>query len=94
MCAAILTVCHGAMLNHMNDLKLYLVLALTGLVVIFTLQNVVVVDIRFLFWSFSMSRALVIFFTLAIGVVIGWVLRGYLARKSEREARSASRPGR
>jgi len=78
----------------MNNLKLYLVLVLIGLVVVFTLQNVVVVDIRFLFWSFSMSRALMIFFTLAVGVIIGWLLRGHLARKSERESRGTSRAGR
>jgi len=77
----------------MNDLKLYLVLALIGLVVVFTLQNVVVVDIRFLFWSFSMSRALMIFFTLAVGVVIGWLLRGHLARKKDRETVAAPRSG-
>ncbi len=78
----------------MNDLKLYLVLALIALVLIFTVQNAVVVDIRFLFWSFSMSRALVIFFTLSIGVVVGWLLRGHLVRKKEREAAAVRRTDR
>jgi putative membrane protein len=54
--------------------KLVISLILAGLAVLFIIQNVTVVDIRFLFWTLSMSRALLMFFILAIGIVIGWTL--------------------
>ena len=49
-------------------------ICLIGLVVIFVLQNTQVVDVRFLFWTISMSRALMIFGTLVIGLIGGWLL--------------------
>ena len=54
--------------------KLVISLVLAGLAVLFIIQNVMVVDIRFLFWTLSMSQALLMFFILAIGIVIGWTL--------------------
>ncbi|TFG92288.1 MAG: LapA family protein [Syntrophobacterales bacterium] len=54
--------------------KLVISLVLAGMVVLFIIQNATVVDIRFLFWTLSMSRALLMFFILAIGIVIGWTL--------------------
>jgi hypothetical protein len=38
---------------------------LAGLVIIFIIQNVTVMDLRFLFWTLSMSGALLMFFILA-----------------------------
>ena len=58
--------------------KLIFILILAGLTVVFIIQNVAVVEIQFLFWSIQMSRSLVIFILLAIGVVIGWFLHSYL----------------
>ena len=43
-------------------------------VLIFVIQNTQVVEFRFLVWTFAMSRALMLFGTLAIGVVAGWLL--------------------
>lgn len=62
-------------------LKLLLVLLLTTLAVIFIAQNVDVVEIAFLTWRISMSSALLIFFTLMIGVLLGWFLHGYLLHR-------------
>lgn len=68
------------------NLKLTLILLLSSLAVIFIAQNVAVVEIGFLFWRTSMSSALLIFFTLMIGFVLGWILHGYLLhRKSKGE---------
>lgn len=64
------------------SMRLTLILVLTGLVVIFIVQNVAVVEIRFLFWSLSMSRAIFMFLLLVIGIVIGWVLRGHMKHKA------------
>jgi uncharacterized integral membrane protein len=50
-------------------------ICLIGLVVIFVLQNTRVVEVRFLFWTISMSRALMLFGTLAIGFIGGWLLK-------------------
>lgn len=63
--------------------KLISCLALAGLAVIFIIQNVTVIDIRFLFWTLSMSRALLMFFVLAIGVVIGWSLHSLSVSQRE-----------
>ena len=63
--------------------KLISCLVLTGLAVIFIIQNVTVIDIRFLFWTLSMSRALLMFFVLAIGVVIGWSLHSLSVSQRE-----------
>ncbi|MGO9139179.1 MAG: lipopolysaccharide assembly protein LapA domain-containing protein [Syntrophales bacterium] len=69
------------------NLKLILILISAGLAVIFITQNAPVVDVRFLFWNVSMSRALLIFFVLIIGIVIGWFLHSYLScRKSNDES--------
>jgi len=59
------------------NFKLILALILAVFAVLFIVQNVVVVEIRFLFWTLSMSRSLLMFFLLAIGVIIGWLLRSY-----------------
>lgn len=53
--------------------KMYISLALLLLIVIFTVQNAAVVTVSFLFWKLEISRALLIFFVLIIGVIIGWV---------------------
>jgi len=68
------------------NFKLILIITLTSLVVIFITQNVAVVEVSFLFWSVSMSRALLIFFLLIIGFILGWFLHSYLSyRKSKDE---------
>jgi len=61
---------------------LVLVLTLAGIAVIFIVQNVAAVDVNFLFWTISMSRALLIFFTLAIGFLLGWFLHSYYAYRA------------
>ena len=56
---------------------LMLVLALAGIALVFIVQNVPAVDVTFLLWTVSMSRALLIIITLAIGFLLGWFLHGY-----------------
>jgi lipopolysaccharide assembly protein A len=65
----------------MTSVKLAITLILASLVVVFIVQNAVIVEIRFLFWTLSMSRALVIFFALVIGMVIGWLLQSHVGRR-------------
>jgi uncharacterized integral membrane protein len=54
--------------------KTTVVLILLGSLVVFVAQNYEVVEIKFLLWAFKASRALVLFFTLLIGILIGWIL--------------------
>lgn len=68
------------------NLKLILILILSSLAVVFIAQNVAAVEIGFLFWRVSLSSALLIFFTLMVGFVLGWSLHSYLLyRRSKNE---------
>lgn len=76
------------------NLKLLLILTLAGLAVLFIIQNVAVVEIQFLFWSAHMSRSLLMFLVLAVGIVIGWFLHGYLKHRKPRHDQGSFDPGR
>jgi lipopolysaccharide assembly protein A len=60
------------------NFKITLVIILACLALIFVVQNTDVVTVSFLFWEISMSRAVLIFFSLLIGFVMGWLLHSYL----------------
>jgi putative membrane protein len=68
----------------MSHLYLILVILLAGFALLFTVQNVAAVDVTFLVWTISMSRALLILFTLSIGFLLGWFLHTYYAYRSAR----------
>jgi uncharacterized integral membrane protein len=61
--------------------KLFLILLIASLAVLFIVQNVAVVEIQFMFWSMSMSRSLLMFLMLATGIIIGWFLHAYLKHR-------------
>lgn len=71
-------------MNH----KLIVILTLTGFVVLFIIQNVAIVEIQFLFWSMQMSRSLLMFLLLAIGIIIGWFMYGHLKHKKDKIKKS------
>jgi uncharacterized integral membrane protein len=54
--------------------KAYLGLALALLVAVLVLQNTEVVEVRFLFWTLSMSRALLLPLVFIAGLLAGWAL--------------------
>ncbi|MBW2656431.1 MAG: LapA family protein [Deltaproteobacteria bacterium] len=58
-------------------------LVLAALTILFILQNIAVINISFLFWTFFISRSVLIFLVLLIGIVIGWLLRSIPKRKAE-----------
>ena len=64
---------------------LLLVLILAGLVVIFIIQNVAIVDVQFFTWSVSIPRSLLIFIVLGVGIMMGWFFKSFtkLQKKSE-----------
>ncbi|WP_054033115.1 lipopolysaccharide assembly protein LapA domain-containing protein [Desulfatitalea tepidiphila] len=61
--------------------KLIIGAILAGLAVVFIIQNVTVMELRFLFWTLSMSGALLMFFILAAGIILGWLLHGIFNRR-------------
>ena len=65
--------------------KLILGLILAGFAVLFIIQNATVVEIQFLSWTISLSRSLLIFFVLAIGIVIGWLAHIFLISRQKSE---------
>ena len=60
------------------NLKMILVVIVACLAVVFTIQNVSAVTVSIFFWEISLSLALLIFFILAIGIIIGWFLHSFL----------------
>ena len=66
-------------------IKLVLSLVVTAFIVLFPLQNTTIVEIKFLFWSLSMSRSLMIVVFVALGVAIGWMLRSNVSFKKLRQ---------
>ena len=60
-------------------------------VLIFVVQNTQVVEFRFLTWSISLSRALMLFGVLAIGIAAGWLLRVPKQNKEQPEKRKGKK---
>ena len=60
------------------NFKLVVALVLTIMALLFVLQNTIVVELRFLFWALSMSRALLFLLLLLLGAGVGWLLHGQL----------------
>lgn len=67
------------------NMKLVLILILASLAVVFVAQNTEVVEIAFLFWRISMSSAILIFFTLMLGFLLGWFLHGHISHRKSAE---------
>ncbi|KQC08113.1 MAG: hypothetical protein APR62_05425 [Smithella sp. SDB] len=54
------------------------------LVLVFLVQNTEVVKVNFLLWDISMSRAVLLFFSMLIGFVFGWFLHSYLLYRKKK----------
>jgi putative membrane protein len=63
------------------NFKQIISLALAALTILFILQNIAVINISFLFWTFFISRSVLIFVVLLIGIAIGLLLRSSSERK-------------
>ncbi|OGP90537.1 MAG: hypothetical protein A2031_02810 [Deltaproteobacteria bacterium RBG_19FT_COMBO_43_11] len=66
------------------NFKIMVVIILAFVALIFLAQNIDVVTVNFLFWDISMSRAVLIFFSLLIGFIIGWFLNSYLSYRRDK----------
>lgn len=67
-----------------SSARLYTILILIALGAIFIVQNTTVVEVRLLFWSVLLSRALLIVFLLIIGFALGWLMRGHFTSRNNR----------
>ena len=59
--------------------KLVLSLILALLAVLFVVQNVAVVEVRFLLWGLHMTLSLLIFLLFGCGIIVGWLMHSYWA---------------
>jgi putative membrane protein len=57
----------------MTKTVIFVILAV--LILLFVIQNTQVVETRFLVWTISMSRSLLLLGTFIVGVVAVWLLR-------------------
>jgi uncharacterized integral membrane protein len=64
--------------------KLILGVILAGLVLVFVIQNVAVMNLRFLFWTLSMSGALMMLLILSAGIILGWLFHSGFSRRKRR----------
>jgi len=55
-----------------NKLRNSIFVIVLVLVLIFVFQNYQVVEVKFLFWTLAISRALLLLGALLVGVVLGW----------------------
>jgi len=71
-----------------------LTLIVAALVAVFMVQNAGSVELHFLVWSVAMSQALLVFFVLSAGMLIGWTLHAYVAfrRRHRKAAKEAAGP--
>lgn len=52
-------------------LKTILAILFATMIVVLSLQNAEVIDVKFLFWKLSISRVLIILGSFVIGVIVG-----------------------
>jgi len=70
----------------MLNFRLSLILLLACFAMIFLIQNVEAVDVRFLFWHIAVSRAIVIFIAFMLGFSMGWFLHSFLVYRKSKHA--------
>ena len=73
----------------MTMVRTLIFICLIVFVLIFVVQNTQVVEFRFLAWTISMSRALMLFGTLAIGFIAGWLLKLPKRKKEQPDEKKA-----
>lgn len=57
-----------------EQLRLWATILIVGLLALFTFQNLVTVEVTFLFWAVQLPRAILVFVVFAFGALLGWIL--------------------
>lgn len=68
----------------MKNTRLITSVALALILVVFIVQNTAVMEFRFFFWTLAMSRALMMFLLLGIGLAAGWFLHALFSSRKRR----------
>ncbi len=63
------------MIKDKKLIKIIIISIVAIITVIVVFQNVAPIKLNFLFWTFSISRFLVLFLLFTIGFITGWLLR-------------------
>ena len=65
------------------NFKVILGILLVGITALFIIQNVTTMELTFLFWTMTMSRALLMILILSAGIILGWMMhRGFGKKKT------------
>ena len=64
--------------------RFILALSLICLCIVFIVQNIAVVQITFLFWTLEISRVVLLLLVLLIGLIAGWIFKGYAKRRKNK----------
>jgi uncharacterized integral membrane protein len=64
------------------NFKIILSVILAGITLIFIIQNFAVIDIRFFFWTFSISNSVLMFLLLLTGFILGRLLHNYSIQRN------------
>jgi uncharacterized integral membrane protein len=70
-----------------NMVKLIVGGVLSVLVLIFIVQNTQSVDVTFLAWTITVSRALLLIIILLFGITVGWIVGGIRQQRSRSQKR-------
>ncbi|MBN1836657.1 MAG: LapA family protein [Spirochaetales bacterium] len=57
------------------------------LVIIFMFQNVAPIEVRFIAWTVTLSRAVILLIVFAVGIIVGWVFHGAGKRRRDKAKR-------
>lgn len=72
----------------MRYVKLTVGVVLALAVLVFIVQNTETVQLDFLVWTLSMSRALMVFAVLVVGLVLGWLWSSEHQRRRQRRGKT------
>jgi putative membrane protein len=67
----------------MMKIKAIIALVLVAMVAIFAIQNATTVDVKFLFWSLSVPRALLVLALLVVGFMLGITVSSFSKLKGD-----------
>ncbi len=66
-----------------RNIKIITISILAILLIIILIQNSSMVKFHFLFWTFAVSRYLMLFLLFTIGFIIGWLIRSHFLHRKD-----------
>lgn len=66
-------------------IRLGVAIFLACLAAVFLTQNAAAAEVRFLFWSISLSLSLLVFFVVIFGFIIGWFSHSLFSSRRNRD---------